>query len=95
MSAFSVLIDWIASLEAMAVLVGLPAMVGYVLPPRRAPWAVAGMAAVVGAAWLLYDGSFHNDPWPFVVTPAAAGLIVGILIRLVQNAFRRRRIDRL
>jgi len=68
-----------------ALFVGLPGIIGYAQPPRWAPWTIAGMAVIVGASWLLYDGSFHNDPWPFVLTPGGVAFAIGALMRLAQK----------
>ena len=66
-------------------LLGLPGAVGYALPARWAPWTIAGTAAIVGVSWLTYDGSIHNDPWPFLLTAAGIALCLGALMRLAQT----------
>jgi hypothetical protein len=78
----------------LALFIGLPVLIGYALPPRWAPWLIAGMAVIVAATWQLYDGSFHNDPWPFLVTPAGVALVAGAATRFLKGAFLRARIKR-
>ena len=68
-----------------ALFVGVSMAIGYALPPRWAPWTIASMTAIIAASWLLYDGSFHNDPWPFLITPGGVALAIGALMRLAQR----------
>ena len=67
---------------------GLAGAIGYVLPPRWDPGSILCLALMIAALWWLYDGSFHNDPWPLVVTPGGVGIVVGIIVRRMIQFFR-------
>jgi hypothetical protein len=72
-------------------LLGLPALVGLAVPPRFAWWIALAAALAVAVLWLTYDGAFHNDPWPILLTPAAIGLVFGLAARRAFAAVRRAR----
>jgi hypothetical protein len=70
------------------VVIGISAALGYAIPPRAGPWWILATIAVIALLWLTYDGAFHQNPLPLLLTPVGIALIVGIAIRLAHAAIR-------
>jgi hypothetical protein len=71
--------------------VGVATALGYAVPPRAGRWLILATIAVIALLWLTYDGAFHQNPFPLLLTPVGLALIVGIAIRLAHAAIRAAR----